>query len=80
VTGTAKYDRNPPAGGAHNDVWLNCGVYGRPVRNENAVHALEHGAVWITYRGSLAPAAIITLRRFVETHYKGTDRYLILRG
>jgi hypothetical protein len=45
----AEYGMNPPAGGAHNQVWLNCGVYTEPQQNENAVHALEHGAVWITY-------------------------------
>ena len=45
----ADYDMNPPAGGNHWQAWLNCGVYTEPQQNENAVHALEHGAVWITY-------------------------------
>jgi hypothetical protein len=49
VEGTVEYDQNPPAGGPHNQVWLNCGIYDQPVPNENAVHALEHGAVWVTY-------------------------------
>ncbi len=40
---------NPPAGGSHNPAWLNCGVYTEPQQNENAVHALEHGALWFTY-------------------------------
>jgi len=39
-----------PAGGAHSPVWQNCGFYDSPIRAENAVHSLEHGAVWITYR------------------------------
>jgi hypothetical protein len=43
------YDQTPPAGGPHNPAWLNCGVYSEKQQNENAVHALEHGAVWITY-------------------------------
>jgi hypothetical protein len=78
VTGTVHYNRTPPAGGPHNDVWLNCGIYTRPVRNENAVHSLEHGAVWITYTPDLAHSGITRLRRFVQSHYVGSHRYLIL--
>lgn len=44
-----EYDPAPPPGGPHADVWLACGAYDEPVRDENAVHALEHGTVWITY-------------------------------
>jgi hypothetical protein len=43
------YDHAPPVGGRHDPAWLDCGVYEEPVRDENAVHALEHGTVWITY-------------------------------
>jgi hypothetical protein len=49
VQGDVKYDMDPPVGGPHDPVWLNCGVYTEPQRNENAVHSLEHGAVWVTY-------------------------------
>ncbi len=48
-----QYEQNPPVGGDHNAVWLNCGVYREPVPEENAVHSIEHGAVWITYDPSL---------------------------
>jgi hypothetical protein len=78
VTGTVHYDRTPPAGGPHNAVWLNCGVYTQPVANENAVHDLEHGAVWITYRPNLSSAGVAHLRQFVESHYVGQERYLVL--
>jgi len=43
------YPQSPPAGGPHSSVWLNCGIYDQPVPNENAVHSMEHGAVWVTY-------------------------------
>ena len=43
------YPQTPPAGGQHSATWLNCGVYTEPVPNENATHALEHGAIWVTY-------------------------------
>jgi len=49
VAGTVDYPQNPPAGGPHNQYWLNCGIYDQPQQNENAVHSLEHGAVWVTY-------------------------------
>lgn len=49
VEGVVDYAQTPPAGGEHNQVWLNCGVYEQPVPNENAVHSLEHGAIWVTY-------------------------------
>ena len=49
VTAPVSYAQTPPAGGNHYAQWLNCGVYTQPVPAENAVHDLEHGAVWITY-------------------------------
>lgn len=39
----------PPTGGTHHDQWQVCGIYNEPIASENAVHSLEHGAVWITY-------------------------------
>ena len=47
--GVVDYAQSPPAGGEHNPIWQNAGFYEEPVRNETAVHTLEHGAVWITY-------------------------------
>jgi hypothetical protein len=78
VGGKVRYNRTPPAGGPHNPVWLNCGIYARPVRNENAVHSLEHGTVWITYAPQLPPRAVTRLRKLVESHYRGENRYVIL--
>lgn len=49
VEGAVDYDQSPPVGGPHNPVWVNCDFYSSEVPNENAVHALEHGVVWITY-------------------------------
>ncbi|MFD4467714.1 DUF3105 domain-containing protein [Rhodococcus sp. NPDC058505] len=45
------YDQTPPFGGPHDATWATCTgvVYPNPIRTENAVHSLEHGAVWITY-------------------------------
>ena len=49
TTEDVAYPQDPPAGGAHAPIWLDCGVYDEPVREENAVHDLEHGSVWITH-------------------------------
>src|SRR5664280_2367396 len=78
VSGTVTYDRVPPAGGAHNSVQLNCGVYPQPVPHENAVHSLEHGAVWITYQPTLPADQVAALQQLVTSDYAGTERYLIL--
>lgn len=66
VPGPVTYSVTPPVGGDHNPTWMNCGIYDKPVPNENAVHDLEHGAVWITYQPSLPKAGVAALRAFVE--------------
>ena len=60
------YEQNPPAGGAHNPVWQNCGYYAQPIADENAVHSLEHGAVWITYSPDLPQDQVDHLREIAE--------------
>ena len=65
----ADYGMNPPAGGNHFQAWLNCGVYDQPQENENAVHSLEHGAVWITYDPSLSAADLDALRAATPSSY-----------
>jgi len=65
------YTENPGTGGPHHPVWQDCGVYDAEVREEHAVHSLEHGAVWITYRPSdLTDAGIAALaERFSGRRY-----------
>jgi hypothetical protein len=65
VTTPVKYAVLPPVGGPHNPVWMNAGVYTKPVPTERAVHNLEHGAVWITYNPSLPASEVKTLTAFV---------------
>ncbi|MGW2656879.1 DUF3105 domain-containing protein [Streptomyces sp. NPDC001478] len=58
VTETVSYPMKPPVGGDHSPVWMNCDgeVYKKAIPDVNAVHALEHGSVWVTYTDK-APAA-----------------------
>jgi len=60
--GAISYAQAPPAGGPHNAVWQNCGIYDQTISNENAVHSLEHGAVWVTHRPELSTEDVEALR------------------
>lgn len=69
TSGPVEYEQNPPVGGDHSPVWQNCGFYSQPVNNENAVHSLEHGAVWITYQPDLASDQVDVLRDKANRSY-----------
>ncbi len=56
----------PPVGGVHHDAWQTCGIYTEPIAAENAVHSIEHGAVWITYQLDLPVAQISHLQNLVR--------------
>lgn len=68
---TVAYAESPPVGGRHapSPYWQNCGYYDAPVQNESAVHSMEHGAVWITYRPDLPQDQIDVLREKAEQTY-----------
>lgn len=57
----------PPAGGVHYDRWQNCGVYTEPISTGNALHSLEHGAVWISYSPELAADQVSRLESRVSS-------------
>ena len=62
VETAVEYPQTPPAGGDHNPAWLNCGVYTEVQQNENAVHSLEHGAIWVTYDPSISAEELDLLK------------------
>jgi len=66
--GVVQYDSSPPIGGAHSPIPADCTgtVYPNPIANENAVHSLEHGAVWVTYRPGLSADEVAALTRLVQ--------------
>jgi hypothetical protein len=67
TTDPVTYTETPPAGGPHDPAWEDCGVYPQPVRNENAVHSLEHGTVWVTYQPGLSAADVQKLETALGT-------------
>ncbi|RBY96569.1 DUF3105 domain-containing protein [Blastococcus sp. TF02-8] len=77
------YDQSPPVGGPHANLWADCTgtVYDVDIRHENAVHSLEHGAVWITYDpDEVSDADVAKLAKLVDgvsgrmlSPYEGQD-------
>lgn len=45
------YNSNPPTSGWHYVVPADWGVYDKPLVDEQALHNLEHGGIWISYKG-----------------------------
>ncbi|MEU0968138.1 DUF3105 domain-containing protein [Streptomyces sp. NPDC005917] len=68
VSTTVRYPTVPPVGGNHNPVWQNCNgdVYTKAVDDMNAVHSLEHGAVWVTYNSKAKKADVDALAAKVK--------------
>jgi hypothetical protein len=66
VEGAVDYPQSPPVAGPHNPVWANCKFYDEEIPNENAVHSLEHGSVWITFTEDADEATLDTIRGFVD--------------
>ena len=65
---TLVFDENelPPAGGEHYNIWQNCGIYSEPIQTGNAIHAMEHGALWITYQPDLPAEEVASLEGLVR--------------
>jgi hypothetical protein len=90
VTTDVDYKQSPPVGGPHDPNWADCTgtVYTVDIRHENAVHGLEHGAVWITYNpDKLSAGDIKTLAKLVQNHnyrmmspYAGLDSPISLQA
>jgi Protein of unknown function (DUF3105) len=82
------YEQSPPVGGIHSPVWQQClgNIYDAPIANEHAVHSMEHGAVWLTYRSDLPPDMVEVLKGKVRAKpytfmspYEGLDARVSLQ-
>ncbi|AYF74959.1 DUF3105 domain-containing protein [Nocardia yunnanensis] len=84
------YDQSPPFGGPHDGSWAACTgvVYPKAIRTENAVHALEHGAIWIAYNpDKLGSSGVDELKHAVKgrpymlmSPYPGLDKPISLQS
>ena len=90
VTTPVDYTESPPVGGPHDGTWADCTgtVYDVDIRHENAVHSLEHGAVWITYNpDEVSDADVEKLAEVVDgvsgrmlSPYEGLDSPISLQS
>ena len=46
----AAYNSNPPTSGWHYEKPADWGIYDQPLPDEELLHNLEHGGIWISYR------------------------------
>ena len=72
VQGCVKYPQTPPVGGNHSQVWQSCKFYNGTIVTEQAVHSMEHGAVWIVYRSDVSEADLDALKA-----YESNDKVLV---
>lgn len=71
------FSETPPTGGDHAPTWIKCGIYTSPISTSEAVHSLEHGAVWIAYRPDLPAEQIEALSNTVRSNaYQLLSPYL----
>jgi hypothetical protein len=89
VPGKQQYKQSPPVGGDHNGSWQNCegDIYAAEIPKEQAVHSLEHGAVWLTYKPDLPKDEVDALADKVRgkeyvmmSPYPGLDKAVSLQA
>jgi Protein of unknown function (DUF3105) len=76
VKGPIHYERHPPTNGDHDPLWQNCGFYEEPIEDRHAVHSLDHGVVWITFRPDLPEQQKKSLRPYGKENYVIVSPYL----
>ena len=62
------YNSNPPTSGPHYEQWAKWGVYDEPVPDEQLIHNLEHGGIWISYRDKDKQDLIDKLKNVAEDY------------
>ncbi|MCF7905731.1 DUF3105 domain-containing protein [Candidatus Gracilibacteria bacterium] len=63
-----EYNSNPPTSGPHYVKATNWGVYQEELQDENLVHSLEHGGIWISYQPNIDEETKEQLEAIGKTH------------
>lgn len=69
--GTTDYmphNSNPPTSGDHYPQAPKWGVYKKEIPDLSAVHALEHGGIWISYQSTLSDEDIKVLKKIANSN------------
>ena len=69
-----KYTSNPPTSGPHYVQTAQSGFRRRSVTDQNIIHNLEHGDVWISYRPDISDSMKEELRQFASAKVIITPR------
>ena len=59
----ADYNSNPPTGGWHNAQTVQSGIYAKELSDEQVIHNLEHGHIWIAYKPDLPKGQVDALAK-----------------
>lgn len=62
------YNSNPPSSGWHYAEPASWGFYNRELEDEQLIHNLEHGGVWIAYKPDVDQETKDSIKRLVERY------------
>ncbi len=63
------YQSNPPTSGDHWATPLREGIYDTQKPDEGAIHSLEHGRIWITYKPDIGKEAIDAIKNVLKGQF-----------
>jgi len=69
-----EYNSNPPTSGPHYEQTVRSGWREEPIIDQNIIHNLEHGDIWIAYQPDLAEAIKEELKQFAAAKVIITPR------
>ena len=63
-----EYNSNPPTSGPHFATPASWGVYDKELPDQQVIHNLEHGGVWITYKSDLEKEIVEKLKEIAASY------------